>query len=75
MSVFQLFASIQFKTFLTKVYKVTINKFKVGRGIFCKLLIIKKVYFVSLNFLTEIHISLLVFSPLSTDIAYHNLAG
>ena len=54
-------------TFLAKVYRVTVNHFRIKRGHFYRPFITTVEYFIIMNFLTEMHFLILVFSPLSTD--------
>ena len=59
---------------LTSIYRVTVNHFRMGGREFYRSFIIGVDYFIILNFVTEIHFSILVFSPLSTDIFCYYIA-
>ena len=65
LAMFQLFSIYELKDFLTSVYRVPANSFRKGSG---NSVGNQTIYFIILNFLIEIHVSILVFLPLSTDI-------
>ena len=61
--------------FLTNVYRVTVNDFRMGGREFYRSFITRVDYFIILNFLTEMDFSILVPSPLSTDIFRHYITA